>query len=111
MGYNTILEMRITKINTGLKGLEIKKMFGGVVFMINGNMFCEVNKDYLILRLSEEYEVNALKNLMKSRPFDITGRPMKGWIMVAPEGIPKDDRNLKKWISRTREFALSLPPK
>lgn len=55
--------MRITKINTGLKGLEIKKMFGGVEFMINGNMFCGVNKDYLILRLSEEYEVNALKIL------------------------------------------------
>jgi hypothetical protein len=91
--------------------VAVKKMFGGVGFLINGKMFCGIHKDYLILRLSEDDAITAFEELVNSRPFDITGRPMKGWVMVAPPGIPDDDLEFIKWIARTREFAKTLPPK
>ncbi|MEE9190219.1 MAG: TfoX/Sxy family protein [Candidatus Neomarinimicrobiota bacterium] len=111
MSYNTSLELRINDSIAGLEGVEIKKMFGGVGFLIHGKMFCGIHKDYLILRLSEDDALTALEELVNSRPFDITGRPMKGWVMVPPPGIPDDGLEFRMWISRTREFASSLPPK
>ena len=84
-------------------------MFGGVGFLINGNMACGVYKNDLIVRIDPEKYKDAL-----SRPhvkvFDITGRPMKGWIMVQPEGC-KTGRSLKAWVEKGVAFARSLPGK
>jgi len=84
-------------------------MFGGVCHLLNGNMFCGVHKDYLILRLDEAKGAEALKK-PHARPFDITGRPMKGWVMVSDEGFASD-AELADWLALAREFAGSLPPK
>jgi len=72
-------------------------------------MFCGVYKDFLILRLGDERAEQAL-DLPHVRPFDITGRPMKGWVMVEQAGFPGDDK-LAGWLNQAREFAGSLPPK
>jgi hypothetical protein len=85
-----------------------KKMFGGTCHLINGNMMCGVYKDYLILRLGEEAGTAALSQ-KHTRPFDITGRPMKGWVMVEQEGL--NDAALQEWLDKARAFAQTLPPK
>lgn len=77
--------------------------------MLKGNMFCGVYKDYLILRLGEKGSEEALRSpLVKS--FDITGRPMKGWVMVKREGF-RSDEELRAWLDEARDFAKTLPSK
>lgn len=76
--------------------------------MLNGNMMCGVYKNYLIARLGEEEAERALgENFV--RVFDITGRPMKGWVMIE-EACFKGAR-LKRWLDRAKAFAGSLPKK
>ena len=84
-------------------------MFGGVCHLLNGHMFCGVFKDFLILRLGEGNGNRAL-SLQHVRPFDITGKPMKGWIMLEQEGF-QEDHNLANWLNQAKEFVISLPPK
>ena len=109
MAYNEQIEARIKKIVSRWKNTDDKKMFGGVCHLLNGNMFCGVYKDFLILRLGEENSEEALR-LPFARPFDITGRPMKGWVMVERGGSKSDDE-LQAWLSQARDFASALPPK
>jgi hypothetical protein len=93
-------------------------MFGGVGFLINGNTLapaasagvaCGVHKDELIVRVGPQDYDRAL-----SRPhthvFDMTGHPMTGWIMVAPQGCATEAK-LKAWVDQGLSFAMSLPPK
>ena len=84
-------------------------MFGGICHLLNGNMFCGVHKEFLILRLGQDKTENAMK-LPHVRPFDITGKPMKGWVMVAEKGY-KTDKDLKDWLERAKKFAKTLPAK
>ena len=109
MAYNEKIETRINKIVSGWKNTENKKMFGGICHLLNGNMFCGVLKDFLILRLGADKAEEALK-LAHVRPFDITGKPMKGWVMVAEDGF-KSDKDLKNWLDQTRKFVETLPAK
>ncbi len=81
MAYNEEIETRIRKAVSDWQNTDAKKMFGGVCHLLNGNMFCGVYKDYLILRLGEKNSNEALE-LSSVRPFDITGKPMNGWVMV-----------------------------
>lgn len=91
------------------KGYSEKKMFGGVCFMINGNMCVGPWKGSLIVRLDKsEHEQTQSKRYV--RPMDITGRVMKGWARVEPEGIETDEQ-LKAWVVRGIKFAQSLPAK
>ena len=109
MAYNEAIEARINKIVANWKKTAAKKMFGGVCHLLNGNMFCGVYKDYLILRLGEENAENALQSSFV-RPFDITGRPMRGWVMVENEGFKSDDE-LRNWLNQAKQFVRTLPPK
>jgi len=109
MPYNEEIDARIRKIVARWKNAEAKKMFGGVCHLLNGNMVCGVYKDYLILRLGEKAAAQALKQSY-ARPFDITGKPMKGWVMVAGAGFKTDD-SLKSWLNKARTFVKTLPPK
>ena len=84
-------------------------MFGGVCHLLNGNMVCGVNKDSLILRLGEKGAEEAMKH-PGVRSFDMTGRPMNGWVMVDPEGIQTDDA-LLDWLVKAKDFVGTLPPK
>jgi TfoX/Sxy family transcriptional regulator of competence genes len=109
MPYNAEIEARIGKIIFSWENTENKKMFGGVCHLLNGNMFCGVYKDFLILRLGEANAAKAL-SLPFVRPFDITGKPMRGWVMVAQGGFRSDD-DLTGWLNQAREFTGSLKPK
>ena len=84
-------------------------MFGGVGFLLNGNMLVGVWKDSLIVRLGpDEGEVALLEPHV--RAFDITGKAMKGWVIVKPDGV-EDDEQLKDWIQRAIKFVGKLPKK
>ena len=84
-------------------------MFGGVGFLRNGNMLIGVWKDSLIVRLGPEQGEEALRE-PHVKEFDITGRPMKGWVMVEPQGV-EDDGQVKAWIQRAVKFVGQLPGK
>jgi hypothetical protein len=109
MAYNEALAARIRRLLEGTKGLEEKKMFGGVGFLVEGNMACGVYKDELILRLGESEGAAALR-APHVRIFDITGRPMKGWVLVAEQGY-RSDKALQDRIAASMAFARSLPRK
>lgn len=109
MAYDEDLARRIRKALGKQAGLSEKKMFGGVGFMIHGNMACGVHKDRLMVRVGREAEGEALAQPHVA-PFDITGRPMQGWVLVAPEGL-RTDKALSKWVKWGATVAQSLPPK
>ncbi len=108
MAYNEDLADRISTITSAWDGLVEKKMFGGVGYLLNGNMCVGVYKDYLILRLDEK-KAEELLNHTLAKPFDITGRPMKGWVMVQPMDL--DDNQFGGMIHSSRKFVEKLPPK
>jgi hypothetical protein len=107
--YNEQIEIRIKKIISDWENTDHKNMFGGVCYLLNGNMFCGVYKDFLILRLGEESGNKALL-LPHVRPFDITGKPMKGWVMVGQDGI-QTDHDLASWLNQSKKFVSTLPSK
>lgn len=109
MAYDEKLAERLNSLIKGRKGFAEKKMFGGIAFMLNGNMCFGVHKKSLVLRMDEESANLSLKQ-KNVKPFDITGRPMKGWIMVSKEGI-KTKGNLDKWTSLAVKFVKTLPKK
>ena len=109
MAYNQQIADRVDEIVSKWPRTGSKKMFGGVCHLLQGNMFCGVLKDYLILRLGVEAAEKALAQA-NVRPFDITGRPMQGWVMVAEKGF-EDDAALGYWLEMARDFAGALPPK
>lgn len=109
MAYNEGLAQRMREHLPDDTSLVEKKMFGGVGFMFQGNMACGIYKDELIVRVNhEDYEEMLTRPHI--RPFDITGRPMRGWIMVGPEGYASDT-DLRYWVDQGLSFASSLPPK
>lgn len=107
MAYNEELEARVAAEIVDW-GTTRKKMFGGTAHLLNGNLMCGVYKDYLILRLGEQAGDDALKK-PRTRPFDITGKPMKGWVMVEKQAV--DGGKLRPWLTKARKFASTLAPK
>ncbi len=109
MPYDELLAIRVRAAISPLPGLKEKKMFGGVCYLVNGNMACGVYKDDLIVRVGKEKFQEAL-----SRPhtklFDITGKALKGWVMVEPQGCATQP-DLKAWVEQGLAFACSLPAK
>jgi TfoX/Sxy family transcriptional regulator of competence genes len=109
MPYNEKINRRIEKMTAGWKNTDRKNMFGGVCHLLSGNMFCGVYKNFLILRLGEETARRVAAHPFV-KPFDITGKPMKGWVMVEENGFRRD-RQLSDWLQRAKTFAEKLPPK
>jgi TfoX/Sxy family transcriptional regulator of competence genes len=109
MAYDETLEGRIQKIVSRWDHTEAKKMFSGICHLLRGNMVGGVYKDFLILRLGEENATKALESPFV-KPFDITGRAMKGWVMVEEAGFDTDSK-LKAWLNQAKEFVETLPPK
>src|ERR1700738_2510752 len=107
MAFNEALAARIRDALARKKGVEEKKMFGGVGFLLHGNMLVGVWKDSLIVRLGTEQGDEALLE-PHVKEFDITGRAMKGWMLVAPKGVEDDDQ-LSAWIQRAVKFVGKLP--
>jgi len=108
MAYNLKLAERI-RSELGVIPFVEKKMFGGVGFLIHGNMACGVHKDGMIVRVDPEKHAKLLTK-PHARPFDLTGRPMKGWLVVDPDGY-KTEKQLTIWVKEGVEFALTLPAK
>lgn len=108
MPYDQELDGRIAEIASGWSGGGRKAMFGGTCYLLRGNMVCGVYKESLILRLGEEAGAEALSEPFV-RPFDITGRPMKGWVMVSEPGFR--GASLDRWVEKARAFAATLPAK
>jgi TfoX/Sxy family transcriptional regulator of competence genes len=109
MAFDEGLAERIRGLLGARSDVADKQMFGGIAFLIAGNMACGVSGDDLIVRVDRE-ESEALLGEPGARRFDMTGRPMKGWLLVAPEATA-DDGDLERWVRRGEEFAASLPPK
>jgi TfoX N-terminal domain len=109
MAYSESLAGRLRDALARRKGIVEKKMFGGVGFLLDGNMLVGVWKDSLIARVGPEQAAEALRE-PDVADFDITGRPMNGWVLVGPDGIDTDDL-LSTWVERALRFVRTLPPK
>jgi TfoX/Sxy family transcriptional regulator of competence genes len=109
MAYDESLAERIRDQLRRTRGIDEKKMFGGIGFLLDGNMLVGVWKDSLIVRLGPDEGEAALEE-PHVRVFDVTGRPMKGWVMVDPDGLDTDEQ-LKQWVKRALRFVETLPPK
>lgn len=107
MAFDDKLAERIRKQLGKRRGMTEKKMFGGLAFLLNGNMCCGVHGLELIVRLHPEQTDQALSQ-RHTRIFDLSGRPMKGWILVQPKGLTTGAA-LAKWIQTGVEYASSLP--
>ena len=109
MAYDGELSDRVRTALLGHPGLAEKKMFGGIAFMLNGNMCCGVINDDLMVRVGPEGFEDALAK-PHARPMDFTGRPMKGFVFVGAEGT-RTGSTLEQWVLRGMAFAESLPAK
>jgi TfoX/Sxy family transcriptional regulator of competence genes len=109
MAYDEKLAARVRKLLGPRKNLVEKKMFGGLGFLLDGNICCGAWKEFLILRLGDDAARQVLGEA-HARPFDITGRAMRGWAMVAPAGW-QNAASLRRWIAWAVEFTSTLPPK
>ncbi len=109
MAYDESLAARIRKKFTRRQGAAEKEMFGGIGFLLHGNVCVGVWKRQLIVRVGGDEGHLALLE-PHVHPFDITGKAMKGWLLIDPAGVA-DDRGLNGWIDRAIEFVATLPAK
>ncbi len=109
MAFDDSLACRIRDALARKKNIEERKMFGCICFLLNGNALAGVWKDRLIARLGPD-EGEAAMGESHVRAFDITGKPMRNWVAVEPEGIEDDDQ-LNGWIERAIKFVKTLPRK
>jgi TfoX/Sxy family transcriptional regulator of competence genes len=109
MAFDEGLTQRVRALLDSRSDVADKQMFGGIAFLIAGNMACGVSGDDLMVRVDRE-ESEALLEESGVRRFDMTGRPMKGWLLVAPDATA-DDADLERWVRRGEAFAASLPAK
>jgi TfoX/Sxy family transcriptional regulator of competence genes len=109
MAFDETLAQRIRQALARKKNIQEKKMFGGVCFLLNGNMLVGVWKESLIVRLGQDQGDEALLE-PHVKEFDITGRPMRNWVLVEPKGVEDDDQ-LSGWIQRAIKFVGKLPAK
>ncbi len=109
MAVDESLAARIRDALARTRNVEEKKMFGCVCFFLDGNVLAGVWKDRLIARLGPDDGEAALLE-PHVRAFDITGKPMRNWVAVEPEGV-EDDSQLTDWIERATKFVRTLPKK
>jgi TfoX/Sxy family transcriptional regulator of competence genes len=109
MAFDDDLATRVRDLLAARDGVTERKMFGGIAWLINGNMACGVLNDDLIVRLEREESERAL-NEPHTRAFDVNGRPMAGFLFVAPDGIEAPEA-LARWVDAGANHAASLEPK
>ena len=107
MAYNEELALRVREAFGDRQDLTEKKMFGGLSFMLNGNMCCGIVSDDLMVRVGADNHQEALAQ-PHARPMDFTGRSMKGMVYVGVQGL-QEDGALEQWLERGIAFAQSLP--
>jgi TfoX/Sxy family transcriptional regulator of competence genes len=109
MAYDAELAERVRDALSFRGGLSEREMFGGIAFMLEGNMACGVIGEELIVRLPAEDVESALAR-EHVRPFDFTGRPMKRWVCVGQDALGSDE-DLAGWVDSGADHAASLPAK
>ena len=109
MAYDERLAQRVRSEMATREGLSEKWMFGGLAFMVHGSMALAIDKDRLMVRVGPDHYEASL-NRPHAGPMDMTGRPMRGFVLVHPEGLDKKE-DLQDWVKQGMAFALSLPPK
>ena len=109
MAYNRDLANRVLRVLWDEPALEQKPMFGGMAFMLRGNLACCVLADDLIVRVPKDEYADALRR-PHVREMDYSGRPMRGWVMVGPDATDAEDA-LAEWARYGAATALALPPK
>lgn len=109
MAYDATLAARVRALMPAGLAVREQKMFGGLVFMVQGNMSVGITGNGLMVRVGEAGLADALAQ-PHTRPMDFTGRPMRGFVYVDAAGLVKD-ADLQTWVERGVDFALSLPAK
>jgi hypothetical protein len=109
MPYDKGLAQRVRETLEEEPGFDEKKMFGGVCFLLFGNMVCGIIRDDLIVRVGADKYEETMK-LPHTRKFDLTGRPLRGWVMVLSVALDSDE-DLNDWVQQAISFVRTLPPK
>lgn len=109
MAYDEGLAERIRSTLQDDDAVTEKKMFGGVAFLLDGKMFVGIVKNDLMVRVGPARYDASLKRA-HVRPMDFTGKPMEGYVYVAPDGVAEDDE-LERWVRLAAQFVATLPKK
>ncbi|HEV8354813.1 MAG TPA: TfoX/Sxy family protein [bacterium] len=109
MAYDSRLAARVRKLIGARRSVAEREQFGGIAFLVNGNVACGIIGDDLLVRVGPERHDEAMKS-GDARPFSLTGRPSKGWILVRASGL-RSAAALKRWVELGMSFAKSLPAK
>ena len=109
MAFDERLAGRVRETLSRRRGVTEKRMFGGIAFLAGGHMFCGVSGEDLMVRVGPKAWAEALGR-RHARPMDFTGKPLKGYVYVAPRG-PAPRPSLKSWVDQGLAFARTLPPK
>ena len=109
MAFNEALAARVRELLGTSEGVVEKRMFGGLAFLVHGNMSVGIHGNELIVRIEPGRTDQAIQE-SGVRIFDITGRPMQGWLLVSASAL-ESKAALRKWVSKGVAYAQSLPPK
>ena len=109
MAYDETLAQRVKDALSDQPGITERRMFGGLAFMLSRNMCCCVTQSSLMVRVGPDAYEDALAQ-PHTTPSDLTGRPMRGWVLVASEGVAAD-ADLTEWVGRATAFTATLPAK
>lgn len=109
MAYSEQLAGRVRKALVGTRGIDERKMFGGIAFLYHGNMCVGVDDGRLMVRVGKEQYDRALKQ-KHAREMDFTGKPLRGFVFVEEEGL-KTSAQMKKWVDMSLAFVKTLPEK
>jgi TfoX/Sxy family transcriptional regulator of competence genes len=109
MSYDEAVAQQVREALTKYPDITEKKMFGGLAFLLRGNMCCGITGNELMVRVGPHGYEAALSR-PHTRKMDFTGKPLKGFVYVSPEGFGAK-KDLNAWIKKASEFVLSLPTK
>ncbi|HEX2239884.1 MAG TPA: TfoX/Sxy family protein [Actinomycetota bacterium] len=109
MAYDEKLGDRLREIVAESGDFTERKMFGGLAFMVKGHMCCGVIKEDMVVRVDPERSEQLLKD-KSARPMDFSGKPMKGFLYIAPAGL-RTEKQLRRWVDEGLSFVATLPPK
>ena len=109
MAYDEGLAQRIRELLAKQAGVSEKRMFGGLAFLLKGNMCVGIVKDDLMIRVGPDVYQRLVRH-PHARKMDFTGKPMKGFVYVSPEGVESEE-GLRLWVGHGLAYASSLPSK
>jgi hypothetical protein len=110
MTYDEDLANRVRGLIATEAGIVQKRMFGGLAFLVNGNLSVSVSGQGGLLLRCDPGETDVLLGKPHATPFEMRGRAMEGWLRVDPEGL-RTKRQLERWVACGVTYARSLPPK